>query len=345
MLGDIGRSPVATMGAYTALPFVLETPSLSEISLLGTIIDRLERLQDLAQRSEIELTSLRNQNSELLDTVNRGFAMRLVDSAPPAKAQPDVVEVSPVRLKLRLLGPFEAQVGDAAIASWPGRKARLLLAYLALERGRMVPKDVLIELFWPGARSDRGANNLSIAIYQIRSSLAAASADAAHAITVRQGLYGLDPSRVEVDLWQLQTGLDQARHALVEGKDRRKIQALLRTAVELCRGELLASDPYEDWVAEPRRTLNAAWHQALVWLATDSSLQGDWLGVLDFAGQILQRDSCDEAAHRMLISAHLRLGNRSQAAQQYQVCVETLRDELGVRPSPETLKLAERLRD
>jgi DNA-binding SARP family transcriptional activator len=67
--------------------------------------------------------------------------------------------------------------------------------------------------------------------------------------------------------------------------------------------------------------------------------------VLDFAGQILQRDSCDEAAHRMLISAHLRLGNRSQAAQQYQVCVETLRDELGVRPSPETLKLAERLRD
>jgi len=344
MLGDIGRSPVATMGAYTALPFVLETPSVSEISLLGVIINRLEQLQDLAQRSEIELTSLRRQNSELLDTVNRGFAMRLVDSAPPAPVA-EVVQTPATRLRLRLLGPFEAQVGETAISSWPGRKARLLLAYLALERGRMVPKDVLIELFWPGARSDRGANNLSIAIYQIRSSLAAAPPEAAHAITVRQGLYGLDPARVEVDLWQLQAGLEQARHALVDGKDRPKIQTLLRTAVDLCRGELLASDPYEDWVAEPRRTLNAAWHQALVWLATDSSLQADWLGVLDFAGQILQRDSCDEAAHRMLINAHLRLGNRSQAAQQYQVCVEALRSELGVRPSPETLKLAARLRD
>ncbi len=342
MLGDIGRTSVATVGAYTALPFVLETPSVSEISLLSAIIDRLDLLQNLAARSELELTSLRHQNSELLDTVNRGFSMRLVDSAPPLPEP--VAETAPPKLSLRLLGPFEARVGEMPIATWPGRKARLLLAYLALERGRMVPKDVLIELFWPGARADRGANNLSIAIYQIRSSLAAISAEAAHAITVRQGLYGVDPSRVEVDLWALQAGLDQARHALLEQKDKPTVQALLHAAVNLCRGELMANDPYEDWIAEPRRTLNVAWHQALVWLATDASIQEDWLAVLDFAGQILQRDGCDEAAHRMLINAHLRLGNRSQALQQYRVCVETLRNELGVRPAPETLSLAERLR-
>jgi DNA-binding SARP family transcriptional activator len=209
----------------------------------------------------------------------------------------------------------------------------------------MVPKDVLIELFWPGARADRGANNLSIAIYQIRSSLAAVSAEAAQAITVRQGLYGLDASRVEVDLWELQAGLEKARHALLEQKDRATIQALLRSAVDLCRGELMASDPYEEWIVEPRRTLGAAWHQALTWLATDASIQADWLGVLDFAGQIVQRDPCDEAAHRLLINAHLRMGNRSQAAQQYQACVEILQNELGVRPSRETLALAERLKD
>jgi DNA-binding SARP family transcriptional activator len=343
MLGDIGRPPVATVGAYTALPFVLETPSVSEISLLGAIIERLERLQDIAARSEVELTSLRRQNSELLDTVSRGFAMRLVDSTPPVP--PAVEELAPPKLRLRLLGPFEARVGNTAIATWPGRKARLLLAYLALERGRMVPKDVLIELFWPGARADRGANNLSIAIYQIRSSLAAVSAEAAQAVTVRQGLYGIDAARVEVDLWELQAGLDQARHALQEQKDKATIQALLSAAVDLCQGELMASDPYEEWLTEPRRALNAAWHQALVWLATDASIQEDWAGVLSFAGQILHRDACDEAAHRLLINAHLRLGNRAQALQQFQVCVEVLRNELGVRPSKETLSLAERLRD
>jgi DNA-binding SARP family transcriptional activator len=344
MLGDLSRSPVATVGAYTALPFVLETPSISEISLLSTIIDRLDLLQDIAARSEVEMTSLRRQNSELLETVSRGFSMRLVDSTPPP-IEVAVMAAAPPKLSLRLLGPFEARVGDLPIASWPGRKARLLLAYLAMERGRMVPKDVLIEMFWPGARADRGANNLSIAIYQIRSSLAAASPEAAHAITVRQGLYGVDPSRVEVDLWELQSSLEQARHALLEQRDKATIQALLHGAIYLCRGELMASDPYEDWLAEPRRTLNAAWHQALVWLATDASIQEDWLGVLDHAAQILQRDACDEAAHRLLISAHLHLGNRSQALQQYQVCVETLRNDLGVRPSRETLSLVERLKD
>jgi DNA-binding SARP family transcriptional activator len=343
MPGELRRSHAATVSAYTALPFVLETEPISERFLLNAIIDRLETLQDITERSEIELTSLRKQNSELLDTVNRGFAMRLVDAAPPAEAleQP----VPPPKLKLRLLGPFEARIGEVPVTNWPGRKARLLLAYLVMERGRMVPKEVLIELFWPGARADRGANNLSIAIYQIRSSLAAVSPDAAHTITVRQGLYGVDTSRVEVDLWELQAGLELARHALQEHKDRGTIQSLLRSAVALSRGELLASDPYDDWIAEPRRALNTAWHQALVWLATDASMQEDWLGVLDFSGQILQRDPCDEAAHRMLINAHLMLGNRSQALQQFQTCVEALRSDLGVRPSRETLALAERLRD
>lgn len=343
MLGEIGRSPVATLGTRPALPFVLETPVvIREYSLLSTIIDRLDLLQNLAAKSQVELTSLRQLNSEILDSVTHGFAMRLVDSEP---ATPPAAPADPPKLMLRLLGPFEARVGDLPVANWPGRKARLLLAYLAMERGRMVPKDVLIELFWPGARAERGANNLSIAIYQIRSSLAAVSSQAAHSITVRQGLYGIDSARVEVDLWELQASLDQARHALQEQKDKSTVQAFLLNALSHCRGELMASDPYEDWIAEPRRTLNTAWHQALVWLATDASIQEEWLGVLDFAGQILKRDACDEGAHRLLINAHLRLGNRSQALHQYQVCIETLRTELGVRPSRETLSLGERLKD
>ena len=342
MLGEIGRSPVAILGARPAIPFVLETPAVfRENSLLSAIFNRLDQLQDLAARSQVELTSLRQLNTDILETVNHGFAMRLVDSEPAIPAAAPANQ----KLLLRLLGPFEARVGNLPVANWPGRKARLLLAYLAMERGRMVPKDVLIELFWPGARSDRGANNLSIAIYQIRSSLAAVSSEAAQSITVRQGLYGIDPARVEVDLWELQASLDQARHALQEQKDKSAVQALLLNALSHCRGELLASDPYEDWIAEPRRTLNTAWHQALVWLATDASIQEEWLGVLDFAGQILQRDACDEGAHRLLINAHLRLGNRSQALHQYQVCIETLRRELGVRPSRDTLSLGERLKD
>jgi DNA-binding SARP family transcriptional activator len=107
----------------------------------------------------------------------------------------------------------------------------------------------------------------------------------------------------------------------------------------------MASDPYEEWTAEPRRRFDTAWHQALAWLATEASTQREWSSVVDYAGQILRRDASDEGAHRMIVNAHLMMGNRSLALQQYRACVEILRREMGVHPSPETLKLGEELED
>ena len=326
--------PVVLLGARPALPFVLQTPGPANQDLIGVIFDRLDRLQDLSLRSQAELSSLRALNVEILETVTQ----RLSDAV---KEPPSPMEASPT-LALRLMGPFEARVGDRLIASWPGRKARLLLAYLAMERGRMAPRDVLIELFWPGSREDRGANNLSIAIYQIRSRLTELLPEAARAIVVRQGLYGLDPDLVAVDLWELHASLEAARHGL-EQKDGAAVKASLLHAIGLCRGELLSSDPYEEWTTEPRRTLNSAWHKALAWLADEARSRQDWLGALDFGNQMLQRDACDESAHRLVIEAHLRMGNRSQAVRQYQACVETLSEELGVEPSPETRRAGESL--
>jgi DNA-binding SARP family transcriptional activator len=302
------------------------------------ILGRLDILQAMSERSQTELTTLRAINSEILEVMSQ----RLAAPDAPKAASPVVRQDEDCKLSISLLGPFEARAGSQAVANWPGRKARLLLAYLAMERGRMVPKDVLIELFWPGARADRGANNLSIAVYQIRSSLGAISPDAAHAVIVRQGLYGIDMQGVSVDLWDLQLHLDHARHAL-ERDDKAAVRAHLREAVSLCKGELLASDPYEEWTNEPRRIFNTSVHQALAWLATEASTQSDWSSVVEFAGQILRRDACDESAHRMIVNAHLMMGNRSLALQQYRACIEVLRRELGVEPSIETQKLGARL--
>ncbi len=105
----------------------------------------------------------------------------------------------------------------------------------------------------------------------------------------------------------------------------------------------MASDPYEEWTMEPRRILSAACYQALTWLATEAASRRDWLAVIDFATQILRRDACDESAHRLIVNAHLMMGNRSLALQQYRACVEILDRELGVQPAPETLRQGEEL--
>ncbi len=331
MSGVTALPVIATLGARPALPFVLETrPFDSEGQLVQTILERLNSLQELATQSQNELVNLRRLNVEILE------AMRQQPPRPEPVAPPPTTRVETAqRINLRLLGPFQAAVGESPIVSWPGKKARLLLAYLAMERGRMVPKDLLIELFWPGARSDRGANNLSIAIYQIRTSIAAISQQATQAVIVRQGLYGLDPALVDVDLWHLQSDLEKARQAL-ERRESDRVHEHLLSAVGFYRDELLASDLYEEWTMEPRRTLGAACHKALAWLALESSEQGEWPGVLDFSRRMLQHDPCDEAAHRLLITAYWKMGNRRQAQQQYELCKEALDSELSVEPSEET---------
>ncbi|MPZ49097.1 MAG: hypothetical protein GEU75_07315 [Dehalococcoidia bacterium] len=336
-------SSVATLGSRPLLPFILETQPAPAYGgdLLHSILDRLDRLQEMSAHSQVELTSLRELNVEILEALTQYLPLRAEKREEAVRAPETSV---PPKLTLRLLGPFEARIGDRVVTAWPGRKARLLLAYLAMERGRLVPRDVLIELFWPGAREGRGANNLSIAVHQIRSSIAAILPLTTQAIIVRQGLYGVDSECVSVDLWDLQSTLDAARRAL-ELKDKPAAQAHLRKAINLYKGDLLASDPYEEWTAEPRRILDTASHQALTWLAAEASTRGNWQETLEFASQMLQRDASDEAAHRLAMDAHLKMGNRSQALQQYQLCVETLRRELGVTPSPETRRLAERLAD
>ena len=331
-------SPPVLLGARPALPFILQTNTSGDQNenLTQFILDSLEQLQEISRRSHAELSSLRALNAEILEVVTRRLN-NPGDEAPISESGP-----LPSKLELRLLGPFEARIGTQLVTSWPGRKARLLLAYLAMERGRMIPRDTLIELFWPGVREDRGPNNLSIAIYQIRSILAELLSDGSTAILVRQGMYGLDPDRTTVDLWDLRAALEAARRCL-EKKDQGAVKNHLIRAVTLCRGELMASDPYEEWTAEPRRALNGAWQKSVAWLAEEAWSREDWLAALDFGNQMLQRDTCDESAYRLLMNTHLRMGNRSQALRQYQTCVETLRSELGIAPSPETKRVGEAL--
>jgi DNA-binding SARP family transcriptional activator len=328
-----------------SLPFVLgvqapDAPA-EDNSRFDVILERLDSLQALATQSQTDLDLLRRMNSELLEIVRR---VQPDDAAPVPATSEAVIADAPAgtSLSLRLLGSFDVQMRGQSIGKWPSRKARLVLAYLAIERGRMVAKDVLIDLFWPDAPPERGSNNLSIAIHQLRTALGAIDPDAAQCIVVRQGLYGVDAAKVSVDLWEFQNSLAEARRAL-ERKDDASVRLSLAAATDICQGDLLESDPYEEWAGGPRRSLGVAFVQSLVWLAEDASKHGDWPRVLEYAARILQRDRCDEAAHRWLMTAHWKLGNRPQALQQYRLYEEALEEELGVQPSDEARLLREQI--
>jgi DNA-binding SARP family transcriptional activator len=60
---------------------------------------------------------------------------------------------------------------------------------------------------------------------------------------------------------------------------------------------------------------------------------------IKWATRALQESRCDEKAHHQLMRAYALEGRRNEALLQYQICVRTLAEELGVPPGPEMVKL------
>ncbi len=94
------------------------------------------------------------------------------------------------RLKLTVLGGFQAQLEPGRALVLPTKKAQALLAYLALPPGRAHPREKLATLLWGDMADAQARGNLRHALSRIRKALPR---------TARSGMDGpavaLDPSR------------------------------------------------------------------------------------------------------------------------------------------------------
>jgi DNA-binding SARP family transcriptional activator len=59
----------------------------------------------------------------------------------------------------------------------------------------------------------------------------------------------------------------------------------------------------------------------------------------------ISHDRYSEGAHRGLMRCYARMGERGKAIEHYRSLVESLREELGSAPAPETVELHRRLRE
>lgn len=303
------------------------------------LIARIDSLHALVEEARFELHELRIANVELLDEIRGGAT--ILD--PPAQAAEEAPAPSGT-LTLKLLGDFAVRAGDRRVERWSSRKARQLVAYLAMHRERSVPRESLAELFWPGSSPGRGANNLSIAVHRVRSLLRELTSDDNRGIAVEQGTYRLDPAITwNVDAIEFAQLIARAESA-VESAAPEAARTALHQAVALYRGDFMAADRYEDWTVAIRERLATGYEWALDWLAGDAAAAGDWLQSLHFAQTLVEHDALNEGAHRRMMRAHIELGNASLALRQFERCEELLRTELGVAPAPETLALARSLR-
>ncbi|HJR26519.1 MAG TPA: winged helix-turn-helix domain-containing protein, partial [Acidimicrobiales bacterium] len=125
-----------------------------------------------------------------------------------------------VVLSIRVCGGVEVEAGGRLLPTslLAGRQGRLVLAYLACERHRAVPREELAELLWPEDLPASWTSSLHAVVSRLRKLLVEAGLDGGEALTSGGGAYRLVlPDDAEVD-WELAlAGIADAERAVAAG--------------------------------------------------------------------------------------------------------------------------------
>ncbi len=201
----------------------------------------------------------------------------------------------------------------------PGNRPLALLAYLLLTR-KAHPREHLIDLFFDGPADPRAA--LRWALSKIRKAIGD------EYILAKQdeiafnfaSAYWLDVNDFEAGEIELYQG------DLLEG-------LYLRDALR-----------FEEWLLFERQRLRSQYQAALEKQLSASRQRGEAGAVVITAQRLLKLDNLREDWHRSLMEAYARQGKRATALEQFEQCRQALRTEWDMEPSPETVALAEAIR-
>ena len=248
-------------------------------------------------------------------------------------------------LSISLLGTFHVRCESGPISEFHSNATRALLAYLVVDADRPHERRLLADMLWPEELPERGLLNLRQTLYRLTQALAPAQ--------IPEFLVG--GSRYAVQLSpDLALDLDVRRFsALTAGARAHRHRRLavcgpclagLGQAGDLYRGDFLAgfsaSAPFDAWLLARRERLRDQATWALDTLAAHHEQRGEWAAAGARLRRWLELEPWREEAHRRLMLALARDGQRSAALAQYDDCRRILARDLDAAPAPETAALA-----
>jgi DNA-binding SARP family transcriptional activator len=245
-------------------------------------------------------------------------------------------------MEIRVLG--ELEVLDRGFRAGPsdlgGRKPKQLLELLAVARGHLVPKDQLVEHLWGEQPPRHPMAALENHVWVLRRHLAGAAPAEGPVVIAESGGYRLAVERLTLDLIRFDELLLAAN-----GTSFTEARPYLEEALTLVRGELIADEPYADWVALLRETYRMRVTRLQLDLAEAALEGGDAERAVDHAGRVLRGEPLNERACRLKMLGLARRGERIRAMRLFEDFGAALRTELGVEPMAHTRSVYEELRD
>ena len=215
-------------------------------------------------------------------------------------------------------------------------KQRALLALLALQRGKPVSADRLIDHLWGDGEAGNPANALQAQIGQLRRSLGPA------AIVTAEAGYALAIDPDDVDVVRFEQLVAAGRRLAAEGEAAQGSTAL-GEALALRRGEPLGEFAYAGFADVERAHLDELTLVAIEARAgadLELGLHGELVGELE---ALCREHPLRERLWELLILALYRAGRQAEALAAYTEARDRLVDELGIEPGPALRELQARV--
>src|SRR6266704_3132636 len=237
------------------------------------------------------------------------------------------------KLSLLVLGPARVTVGGAEAPPPPEllwRKHLALLVYLARSPRKSRTREHLVGLLWSDRDEKQARHSLSEALRVLRRVLGDAGVQA----DVDQVRLAADGVTLDCDRFAALAARGEwdAAAALVEG--------------EFLEGlSLPGANEFESWLGTERALWRALALDALVKSAEAALARGDAAGAARAALRAAAFDPTSEPAARAAMRALALAGDRAAALRAADALARALRDALDAAPSPETMRLVERIRD
>jgi DNA-binding SARP family transcriptional activator/Cdc6-like AAA superfamily ATPase len=237
-------------------------------------------------------------------------------------------------LQVKLLGEFSITYGDCPVASISSARSQALLAYLILYRQLPQSRQRIAFHLWESSTDTQARSNLRKELTYLRRALP----NPEQFLLVEPKTLQWSPTApCSLDILEFEDAVKAAKVAEPDA-----IQALLKQAIALYRGDLLSSCE-DEWIVSERERLQQLYISVLEQLIDHLQHQQDYRTALSYAQQLLRIDFCNEATYCTLMRLYSRSGDRANALQTYHRCMTMLREELGVDPSANTRKLYEQL--
>ncbi|MCK4527434.1 AAA family ATPase [candidate division WOR-3 bacterium] len=249
-----------------------------------------------------------------------------------------VVEVAKIDIftfgGLSVKKPGELNV--VAKKEWQSRKSQELLALILVQSGsRGATREILASYLWPETTEKKSQVNLRVALTHLNKALG-------NKIILQKGPFlTLNKELTQADLWTFGSLVKEWQNLKQCGKFH-PAEDRARRAITLYKGDFLP-EFYSQPIVDKQLELEGRIRDLLFWLAMRCMERVEWREAVLFAQRLLILDASDEQACQIIMQGLYNQGDRVGAVRQFERLKKSLKDELNVEPSPETIELYKKI--